>query len=254
MGGKDCQRVVYPLVDMDPSLTVPALSEALRDGRPCLRRAAAWALMRVLDVAKGTPTRDASIQQAIAALAAAVRDRDSEVRANAARALGYRGCDEAVPALLEALRDRNADVRIAAAESLGKLGAYSGREALEPLSLAREDKDQYVRKAAASALSSLRSKVAALEALKAPEEPTEYRKLVNELVAIAGATGFLSLTPGGAFDADSRHVRTRAIGERLNKLGGKAIMQRAGQDVASRCGPVKARELEAAWVGIGAWQ
>lgn len=84
-------------------------------------------------------------------------------------------------------------------------------------------------------------------------KPEEVDRLIAELIAIGRRDGFLSMQPGGKFNQECRHIRAREIGERLNTVGGMSLMQTAGYRVADALGPIPARELEAAWVGIGTW-
>jgi hypothetical protein len=71
--------------------------------------------------------------------------------------------------------------------------------------------------------------------------------LVKELIAIGRARGFLS--------ADGKDdVRTREIGAEIDKMGGMESMRQAHAEVAAALGPIRARELEAAWGGIGHWR
>jgi hypothetical protein len=56
---------------------------------------------------------------------------------------------------------------------------------------------------------------------------------------------------------DEARAETEEIGQRLNELGGVdglELMQTAHATVQSRLGGIPARELEAAWGGIGEWQ
>ena len=86
----------------------------------------------------------------IAILVEALREKNGNVRANAARALGGIGpaAKEAIPVLLSALQDREAHVRWDAARALGQIGAA----AAEGLAAAVNDKDPVVRQIAADAL------------------------------------------------------------------------------------------------------
>ena len=86
----------------------------------------------------------------IAILIEALREKDGNVRAKAARALGGMGpaAKEAIPVLLTALQDREAHVRWDAARALGQIGAA----AAEGLAAAVNDKDPVVRQIAADAL------------------------------------------------------------------------------------------------------
>ena len=82
-------------------------------------------------------------------LIAALADRISGVREEAADALGQIGDVRAVKPLITALRDEIWDVRKAAAWALGKIG---DARAFESLFIAHKDKEEVVRKAAADAL------------------------------------------------------------------------------------------------------
>ncbi|UCG63712.1 MAG: HEAT repeat domain-containing protein [Deltaproteobacteria bacterium] len=94
--------------------------------------------------------------QSVAKLIKALGDNESEVRMNAAEALGRIGPDanEAGPALIEALSDSDYAVRYSAAEALGEIG-YDTKEAIRALIKALGDPDSDVRWRAASALGSI---------------------------------------------------------------------------------------------------
>jgi hypothetical protein len=76
------------------------------------------------------------------------------------------------------------------------------------------------------------------------------------LKTIGASDGFLSLKSGGNFNSDRRHSRAREIGNRLNQIGGLALMQAVGFEVGNYFDPGsgRGRELEAAWDGIGGWK
>lgn len=78
--------------------------------------------------------------------------------------------------------------------------------------------------------------------------------LISELLRIGTADGYLSVNPGGAFNAKCRNVRACQIGETLNEHGGMGLMQLACKRVSSTLGAGRGRELEAAWYGIGDWR
>jgi hypothetical protein len=82
---------------------------------------------------------------------------------------------------------------------------------------------------------------------------TESDVLVKELIVIGGSDEFLSNDPGGKFDERRRHIRAREIGERLNELGGKKLMEAAYYRVRNALGGGPARLLESAWGYIGSW-
>lgn len=87
-----------------------------------------------------------------------------------------------------------------------------------------------------------------------PEFTTEVNELINELIEIGEKEDFLSVVPGGSFNAQCRHVRSRRIAERLNGIGGLDLMQFAFNQVSKKTGKVLASHLEYAWADIGPWQ
>jgi len=121
---------------------VPVLLRALTHEDVELRQ---WA-SRYLVQLKPAP-QDATI------LAAALKDENAEVRANAARVLGKlgRAADAAVPTLIALLKDVEPEVRLGAAEALGELGEPA-RAAGPALKALRRDRQEGVRRAAALAL------------------------------------------------------------------------------------------------------
>jgi parallel beta-helix repeat protein len=76
-----------------------------------------------------------------------------------------------------------------------------------------------------------------------PRTP-EVESLIDELVDIGNGRGFMTVK--------SNDKRTREIGERLNKIGGKRLMQQVHWEVS---GQVRrsSRELDVAWDRIGDW-
>lgn len=76
----------------------------------------------------------------IKGLIEALRYKDSEVRCNAAIALGNLGDTRAVKPLIHALQDENSNIQVQAAMALGKIG---DPEAVEPLIQALKDEDGY---------------------------------------------------------------------------------------------------------------
>lgn len=76
--------------------------------------------------------------------------------------------------------------------------------------------------------------------------------LIAELVEIGRTCGFIS-APGGNFDDNGYHIRTRQIGMQLDKIGGMELMQAAYYRVVAILGPVAGRSLEIAWGYIGNW-
>ncbi len=87
-----------------------------------------------------------------------------------------------------------------------------------------------------------------------PESQAEVNTLINELIEIGNKEDFLSVIPGGTFNAQCRHVRTRRIGDRLNVIGGLELMRFAFEQVKKKAGKVLASHLEYAWADIGPWR
>jgi hypothetical protein len=81
----------------------------------------------------------------------------------------------------------------------------------------------------------------------------EVTRLLDELVRIGKTEDFLSERPGGAFNRDSRHIRARDIGVRLNDIGGLRMMEYANRYVRRKLGKNLSWHLEAAWKDIGDW-
>lgn len=81
----------------------------------------------------------------------------------------------------------------------------------------------------------------------------EVTRLLDELVRIGKHEDFLSERPGGAFNRESRHIRARDIGKRLNDVGGVALMEYANRYVRRKLGKNISWHLEAAWKDIGDW-
>jgi len=109
-------------------------------------------------------------------LIAALNDRDPEIRAASAWALGVLGAaaEPSVPGLAHALRDEQEPVRTAAANALGSLGARS-RSAASALFAALDDPWANVRAAAARALASLELTAESVPSLaKALGSPDAY--------------------------------------------------------------------------------
>jgi tetratricopeptide (TPR) repeat protein len=91
--------------------------------------------------------------------------------------------------------------------------------------------------------------------------------LIDELVRIGFTDGFLSTQPGGPFDDQNRHIRTREIGALIATIGQKRVFEAGGQVLVSDLllGIVISRVekemsyhsnsacLKFAWDGIGGW-
>ena len=79
----------------------------------------------------------------------------------------------------------------------------------------------------------------------------EMNGYVGELIEIGRRDDFLSERPGGSFDRDCRHIRTREIGQRIFEIGGADAMEWTVNQVAKALTPSLGDHLEAAWARIG---
>ena len=82
----------------------------------------------------------------------------------------------------------------------------------------------------------------------------EVDHLMMELFQIGFEQDYLSERPGGAYNHQCRHLRTREIGRRLNEIGGIELMKWAHKKVKKKVSKIKAEHLEYAWDGVGSWQ
>lgn len=82
----------------------------------------------------------------------------------------------------------------------------------------------------------------------------EVQSLLNELINIGIKEDYLSERPGNGYNAQCRHVRTRAIGKRLDEIGGNRLMQWAYGRVKKKAGKISASHLEYAWTDVGQWE
>ena len=73
-------------------------------------------------------------------------------------------------------------------------------------------------------------------------------ELVNLLLAIAEKEGALLDRRGTELRA-----RLQRIGAALHEAGGKDLMLEVHAEIRQKLGPTRARELEAAWDGVGNW-
>ena len=80
----------------------------------------------------------------------------------------------------------------------------------------------------------------------------EADPLVNELIVIGQTYDFIS-DPGGNFNENGQHIRTREIGDTLDRMGGIELMQAAYYRILAVLGLTCARALEYAWGHIGEW-
>jgi len=82
----------------------------------------------------------------------------------------------------------------------------------------------------------------------------EIEALFSELLRIGSAEQFLKYDSSGKYDDRGNHLRTYAIGQELNRLGGMKLMLAGFYRVRVSLPAVRAAELERTWDGIGDWQ
>ena len=146
---------------------------------------------------------------AVAGLLEALQDKGSDVRVEAANALGKIQSDMAVPGLLEALKDRNSDVRGKAANALGKIQSDM---AVSGLLEALKDKDSDVCGEVVDALGRIQSEVAVpglLEALKYEGFFFSQTRVTDALVAIQSDVVVIGLLE--AFKEEDNSIRASAV-------------------------------------------
>ncbi len=79
----------------------------------------------------------------------------------------------------------------------------------------------------------------------------EMNRLMDELLQIGRKEDFLSERPGGLFDRECRHIRTREIGQRIFDFGGADSMEWMIKKISKKGGKDLAAHLEACWYRIG---
>lgn len=79
----------------------------------------------------------------------------------------------------------------------------------------------------------------------------EMNRFLTELAQIAKTDDFLSERPGGLFDRECRHIRTREIGQRIFEIGGADTMDWVVKKIAKSSGKDLAAHLESCWFRIG---
>lgn len=205
------ESIISSLLEIDFRLTAPVICAQLDSNRRSQRSMACWAIGRLL----GHFSTDRSLLNekwaVIEKLAQCIHDPSANVRWRAVWALGESKDSKAVAPLIEALNDKKADVRYVAATSLGSLGLIAGKQTLEPLEQAMQDRDKHVREAAAKAYTKISNRVAKISAAKTSTKPirTNYEKLISGILRIGATDGFLSMSAGGAFNEDLRHIEAR---------------------------------------------
>ena len=79
----------------------------------------------------------------------------------------------------------------------------------------------------------------------------EMNRFMDELEQIGKKEDFLSERPGGPFDRECRHIRTREIGQRIFDIGGADAMEWTIKKISKKSGKDLAAHLEACWYRIG---
>ncbi|MFZ3071378.1 MAG: hypothetical protein WA110_09705 [Anaerolineaceae bacterium] len=82
----------------------------------------------------------------------------------------------------------------------------------------------------------------------------EVNVMIDKLVTIGKLDDFLSLTPGGDFDIQCHHREARAIGQRLNDMGGVPLMMAVRNTIKRKLKDVMAEHLDHCWKDIGEWE
>ena len=143
------------LADSNSPDAFPTLLQSLKRNNPLSQR-----------VVVLTALKDAS-PAVVPALIIALNDGDAGVRAGAAQVLGLRREYQAIAALTAATRDPDANVRREAVTSLGSVGAWEVLPRLEQLQVT--DTDYFVRQAAIAAKEWFKNEIAQAIGVLVPE-------------------------------------------------------------------------------------
>lgn len=192
-GGDDWQADTELLGTVRLETIVEALVAALADSSGEVRAAAAGACIdlcledmpqtpfpytarsRLPQADEEQPSARVALRAAVEPLVAALKDSETEVRAQAATALGWIADPRAAAPLARCLKDTEARCRLAAVEALGMLRTPA---ALKPLARALADPSRQVRLGAAGALGEMGDPIALdllLAVLSDAEEHLEVR-------------------------------------------------------------------------------
>lgn len=149
----------------DPAMVEPLAARLAKDKKPFVRKAAAYAIGHF------------SSHDGTSALVATLKDKDAEVRGAAAVALGRYADAQAVAGLTAALTDKYDFVRARAAHALGVNGRAAAQAVPQLVTLLTSDKDNEVRRQAATSLGLIGERSALPALNQAQHDPDPYLSL-----------------------------------------------------------------------------
>lgn len=85
------------------------------------------------------------------------------------------------------------------------------------------------------------------------DQKKEVDGYIRELIQIGIKEDYLSERPGGSYNGQCHHRRTREIGEKLNTMAGVDLLWLVYFRVKKKVGKQLSDHLEYAWSGIGKW-
>ena len=221
---EDLQLATFEIIRRIGPQAIPLLVDLLRDARVSIRRTAVDAM---IDLAPETEVIQPALRWAL-------RDRDSQVAGDAARALGALGkrASPSVPALVNALSHEEPYVRIYVAETLAAIGPMAGA-ATKDLARAVGDPIPGVRWAACEALASIgpAAESAVPELIEALKDEFLYVRICA--ARALGSIGPKALTARDALNAAANDSALRNEAElALNRIAGVDCGERVVSPVA----------------------
>jgi len=221
---EDLQLATFEIIRRIGPQAIPLLVDLLRDARVSIRRTAVDAM---IDLAPETEVIQPALRWAL-------RDRDSQVAGDAARALGALGkrASPSVPALVNALSHEEPYVRIYVAETLAAIGPMAGA-ATKDLARAVGDPIPGVRWAACEALASIgpAAESAVPQLIKALKDEFLYVRICA--ARALGSIGPKALAARDALNAAANDSALRNEAElALNRIAGVDCGERVVSPVA----------------------